>query len=129
MVAARDVPMGSQLLTCAEPPSLVRMLVLHLVADHDGCGRRVCLCFSQACIHSVPSGSNVQLLLAPQFEKDSATIDCTVHNRTTRLNEAHVMILPIVSPSSSVRVQLQQFPCTAPSAIMLAVMSVMNQTW
>ena len=35
MVVARDVPMGSPLLMCAEPPSLVRTLVPHLVASHD----------------------------------------------------------------------------------------------
>ena len=35
MVVARDVPMGSPLLTCAESPSLVRTLVPHLVASHD----------------------------------------------------------------------------------------------
>ena len=35
MVVVRDVPMGSPLLTCAEP-SLVRTLVPRLVANHDG---------------------------------------------------------------------------------------------
>ena len=36
MVVVRDVPMGSPLLTCTEPPSLVRMLVPCLVASYDG---------------------------------------------------------------------------------------------
>ena len=36
MVVARDVPIGSPLLTCAEPPSLVRTLMPRLVASHDG---------------------------------------------------------------------------------------------
>ena len=36
MVMAMDVPIGSPLLTCVEPPSLVWTLVPHLVASHDG---------------------------------------------------------------------------------------------
>ena len=39
-------------------------------------------------------GENGTPVVAPQFRRDAATIDCTVDNRTTRLNEANVMLLP-----------------------------------
>ena len=82
-------------------------------------------------------GENGTPVVAPQFRRDAATIDCTVDNRTTRLNEAHVMILPSGIDGGdwdyfSVQfrpVRLQQCLCTAPSAIMLAEMSVMSRTW
>ena len=84
-----------------------------------------------------PKGENGTPVVAPQFRRDAATIDCTVDNRTTRLNKAHVMILPSGIDGGdwdyfSVQfrpVRLQQCLCTAPSAIMLAEMSVMSRTW
>ena len=62
MVMARDVTMGRTLLTCAKPPILVWTLVPHLVAAYDRVRVEDLPFFPQAYIHSLPSGSNVQVL-------------------------------------------------------------------
>ena len=62
--------------------------------------------------------------------------NCTVDKRTTRFNEAH-MILPSQVDGAGLGlfsiplcpVRLQQCPCTAPSAIMLDEMSMTSRTW
>ena len=56
-------------------------------------------------------GENGTPVVAPQFRRDAATMDCTFDNRTTRLNEAHVMILPSRIDGAG----LGLFLCPAPS--------------
>ena len=76
-------------------------------------------------------------VVAPQFGRDAATIYCTVDNRTTRLNVAHVMILPSRIDGAGLGLFLRPalsgaaptVPMHTPSAIMLAEMSVTSRTW
>ena len=64
-------------------------------------------------------GENGTPVVAPQFRRDAATIDCTVDNRTTRLNEAHVMILPSRIDGAGLGLFLRPAPSgTAPTVPM-----------
>ena len=82
-------------------------------------------------------GENGTSVVAPQFRRDATTIDCTVDNRTTRLNEAHVMTLPSRIDGAGLGLFLRPAPCGAaptvpmhsPICYMLAEMSVTSQTW
>ena len=95
MVVARDVPMGSPLLTCAEPPSLVRTLMPRLVASHDGVREEGLSVFLTGLHPSIPSVSNVQLLLSmtwmatEAFSCASGFRACMMPARGWRMYPAH----------------------------------------
>ena len=113
MVVARDVPMGSPLLTCAESPSLVWTLVLRLVASHNSVREDGLPVFLADLYPFYPPGSNVQLLLSIMWMATEA-FSC-VSGFRARTMPAHVLVhVPTTSLATISTLCRSERPTTTP---------------